>query len=195
MNKEGFTKVPVGLRLSDGRTEYKHRRFKDVLAFLHDRYGDKYLKLELGPGRKQSLLTHPSIGLNPSADPVADIFWDLNNGIPLPGDCIDEIYSNQTLEHIKRENFIFLMNEMWSVMKVGGVMEHCVPEYTSSAAVGDPTHYNMFSRDSFRYFCIRNDGTMFTDRFSDYGITCRFMMESQEVRPGLDITVRMVKLK
>lgn len=173
-----------------GTGRYSQKR---VLKFLRERYGGE-IALELGPGRKQEKLPHATIGLNESADPMSDIYADLNYGLPfLPDECIREIHSNQTLEHIKRENFIHLMNEMWRVLVPGGIMEHNVPDYRSPWAWGDPTHFNVFTPKSFQYFCQREDGTPFVERFSDYGIKCNFIMINQFVRIGLDIVVQMRK--
>jgi len=165
------------------------RVFDDIVARKRlDR-----IVVELGPGRKST--GHESeiwIGLDPSADYHCDIYYDLEFGIPLPDESVDLIKSNQFLEHISRDSFIYFMNETWRVLKNGGAAEHCVPHFLSPWAFGDPTHRNWFSEKSFDYFCLRG-GEPFVDRFSDYGIRTRFVLDNMVVRRGLDISVRLVK--
>ena len=147
---------------------------EELLRFLVLRYGS-YLSLELGPGRGKGRLA--GIGLSERADPAADIWIDLNLGIPLPGECVDEIYSNQFLEHLRKERQVFFWNEMWRVLKHDGKMEHHVPHYLSPHAVGDPTHNTMYSETSFQYYCLDQSGRPFVESFSDYGITARFVLD------------------
>lgn len=164
-----------------------------MLAFIHRKYGSGYTKLELGPGKIKNP-SWASIGLSEKADPEADIFANLNSGLYyLPDECIDEIFSNQTLEHIT--NRIYLFNEMWRVLKPGGFCEHWVPHNLSPYACGDPTHtWPPFSEASFQYFCrdVRT-GCPFVEAFSDYGITCAFVLEKHEIRRGIDIHVILRK--
>lgn len=162
-----------------------------LLRLLIERYGSR-VKVELGPGKVKNE-SWGSIGLNGEADPTADIFHDLNEGIPLPDSSVDEFCSNQTLEHIERGRFIFLMNELWRTLKPGGSMSHCVPHYLSPYADGDPTHKNRFTEATFQYFCVDANGNPFVGSFSDYGIACRFVMEKHVVRPRIDIDVTLRK--
>lgn len=163
-----------------------------LLELLYARYGE-YVDIELGPGKSKQ--RPAGIGLNPKADPTADIFHDLNFGIPLPSESVDFIWSNQVLEHIKRENFISLMNDLFRVLKPGAKMEHFVPHYLAPAAFGDPTHMNWFSETSFRYFCIdERTGEPFVEGFSDYGIECRFVQKLHQPRKWVDIHVVLEKL-
>lgn len=164
---------------------------KENTEKLRKKYGD-VIFLELGPGRIDKPRPHATLGLNESADPYCDVYWDLEDGMPFLSESIDIICSNQVLEHISRGNFIYLMNEFWRVLKPGGRMEHCVPDYRSEYAWGDPTHKNIFTPKSFQYFSQRPDGSPFVDSFSDYGIECRFLTLIR-VKPGVSITAEMVK--
>lgn len=152
-------------------------------------------RLELGPGKfLHTMAGTVGIGLNEKSDPGCQIMWDLNNGIPLPDGCVIWIHSNQVLEHIRRENFIHLMNEMWRVMVHGGKMLHCVPHFQSPYSIGDPTHYNQFSEATFQYFSVNPlNGLPFVEDFSDYGIESKFVLDKQEVRPAIDVQVWMSK--
>ena len=163
----------------------------ELLWFLHQRYGGR-LKVEFGPGRRKQKPPWASIGLNMSADPVADIFHDLEEGIPLPANSVATIYSNQFLEHI--EHIIPHMNECWRVLIPGGKVEACVPHRDSPWAVADPTHKRTFVPESFQYFCLdTTTGEPFVDAFSDYGIECAFILERCMTRPRVDIQVILRK--
>jgi len=170
--------------------------YEELLWFLEQRYG-KPLNIEFGPGRQEHRPPWPSIGLNPSADPVADIWHDLDGpaadkvSIPLPSNSVQSIKSNQFLEHISQ--IIPHMNECWRVLVSGGKMEVCVPHRDSPWAVADPTHKRLFVPESFNYFCIGADGNPFVDSFSDYGIRCAFIMEKCVTHPYIDISVVLRK--
>lgn len=189
MNRIAELEGRVGILYPAPATEKEKRRYT---AMLVDKYGE--IELELGPGRiaKEHRRGHATIGLNPSADYFCDIYWNLENGIPLEDESVSSITSNQFLEHISRDRLIFLMNEFWRTLKPGGFMVHSVPIVTSPWAWADPTHRNFFQPNSFLYFSAREDGTPFVENFSDYGIRCAFKT-SMKVRAGVDITVRMVK--
>ena len=169
---------------------------QQLLRLLSIRYGE-YIKLELGPGRigedPWEKAPWATIGLNRSADPHSDIYWDLNWSpcIPLPCRSVDEIHSNQVLEHLKDP--IQIMNEQWRVLKPGGLVYACVPHYLSPYADGDPTHRTRWSETSFQYYCLRDDGTPFVDAFSDYGISCRFILEEHTWQSRVHVTVRLRK--
>jgi SAM-dependent methyltransferase len=168
--------------------------YEGNLARLRESYGH-YIKLELGPGRhgKPPYNKRPwaTLGLRPSSDPHSDIYQDLEYGIPLPAECVDEIYCNQVLEHIR--SLIFLMNDCWRVLKPGGFLEACVPHWLSESAWGDPTHVRAFTKTSFQYFCLDDHGKPFVDAFSDYGIECKFILEKNDVRPQIDIVAVLRK--
>ena len=119
--------------------------------------------------------------------------YDLNKGIPLPDSSVDELYSNQFLEHLRKEKQVFFWNEMWRVLKPGTTMEHTVPHYLSPDAVSDPTHFTLYSEHSFQYYCLDKNGRPFVESFSDYGIQCRFEMVRIITNRGVDIKVIMRK--
>lgn len=146
--------------------------------------------LELGAGKHAAALPDRlCVDIEPSEG--IDIVFDLNYGIPLPSESVHTIHSNQVLEHIT--NIIYLFNEMWRVLVPGGTMWHAVPYYAGPHSWGDPQHVRAFTETSFRYYCVRPDGTPFVENFSDYGIQCAFELVGQEVKggnQGLEVTLR-----
>lgn len=175
--------------------EYGEIRDRDkefILQKSIEKYG-KPVSVELGPGRIDKPRDHVTIGLNESADYYCDIYMNLEYGLPFPDESVHSLFSAQLLEHISRERTIFFFNEMHRVLVPGGKMHHVVPHYLSPWAVADPTHKNLYSQHSFRYYCLDADGKPFVDSFSDYGITARFIMEKMEVVDRLEIRVWMRK--
>jgi len=161
--------------------------------FLQIRHGEN-LVLELGPGKKSG--KPAGIGLNACSDPAADVWWDLNHGIPLAPESLSGVYGNQFLEHLYKRSQIYFMNEVWRVLKPGGTAEFWVPHYLSPDADGDPTHYTRFSQNSFRYFCINpTTGEPFVDAFSDYGIESTFILRTNAYRSYVDIHAILEKPK
>lgn len=167
------------------RLQSKIDWWEAATTFLRLRYGDDFI-LEFGPGKNPD--KPAGIGLNACSDPGADIWWDLNHGIPLASESLAGVYGNQFLEHLYKRSQIYFMNEVWRVLKPGGTAEFLVPHYLSPDADGDPTHYTRFSQNSFRYFCINPaTGKPFVDEFSDYGIEPAFILRKNFYRPYVDV--------
>ena len=75
----------------------------------------------------------------------------------------DVVTAFDVLEHIPRNNltdgepsfpFIICMNEIWRVMKVGGIFYSETPCYPMPQSFQDPTHVNIMTEDTLKlYFC------------------------------------------
>lgn len=88
--------------------------------------------------------------------PNIDVVCDLNEGFPfLPDNCVDEIYSHNTLEHI--DNLLFLMDEIHRVLKPTGKKVLFVPHFSNPYYYSDPTHHNYFGFYTFYYFSDDQD--------------------------------------
>ncbi len=82
--------------------------------------------------------------------------------IPFEDNYFDSVSAYDLLEHIPRIlpggvhgtrfPFIELMDEIWRVLKPGGVLFAITPAYPSIAAFQDPTHVNIITKETFRYF-------------------------------------------
>lgn len=95
-----------------------------------------------GPIRRANLVTQP---------------------IPFASDSFDSVSAYDFLEHVPRVMltpdglntrfpFIELMNEIWRVLKPGGLLYALTPVYPSKAAFQDPTHVNIMTVDTHIYF-------------------------------------------
>lgn len=85
-----------------------------------------------------------------------DIVADLTKGIPLIEDnTFDEIFSICMLEQIDRnEDFRFVMNEIWRILKPGGKFLLKVPNALYDCAYQDPFDVRFFNEASWNYFDV-----------------------------------------
>lgn len=83
--------------------------------------------------------------------------------IPFPTSHFDSVSAYDFLEHIPRVSldhvtrtthfpFVDLMNEIWRVLKPGGLFYAVTPVYPHHYAFVDPTHVNVLTPRSSRYF-------------------------------------------
>ena len=86
---------------------------------------------------------------------------DLTRPLPFEDNTFTSISAYDVLEHIPRWEregteirypFIGLMNEISRILKPGGIFLAVTPAYPSHAAFADPTHVNLISRETIRYF-------------------------------------------
>jgi hypothetical protein len=98
------------------------------------------------------------------------------------------------LEHLPDK--IFAMNELWRILRPGGIVEIFVPTTEGSGAFQDPTHVSFWNRRSFLYY---EAGNSYRDRFAErYGIRAKFRVLAEQTEstidgPRLRIVLRAVK--
>lgn len=80
--------------------------------------------------------------------------------IPFSDNFFDYVTAFDFIEHIpriiynpnRRYPFIELMNEIYRVLKPGGIFLSFTPAVPCTAAFGDPTHVNFITEDTFPYY-------------------------------------------
>ncbi len=83
--------------------------------------------------------------------------------IPFDDSYFDSLSAYDFLEHVPRAAldyssattrfpFVELMNEVWRVLKPGGLFYAVTPAYPHEKAFRDPTHVNVLTAKSHRYF-------------------------------------------
>jgi SAM-dependent methyltransferase len=106
-------------------------------------------KLNLGCGTdiREGWINLDIAGLD-GVDVVHDI-----NVLPLPfkSEEFDLILCKDILEHFE---YIPLLKELHRILKPGGVIEICVPHFTSQDNFIDPTHKKLFSFQTFDFFVL-----------------------------------------
>lgn len=89
-----------------------------------------------------------------------DVICDIaRERLPFEDNSVDEIACYEFLEHMgherdnpdKQEALIWVMNEMWRVLKPEGILKGKVPG-TDDGAFADPTHTRYFRPSTFDYF-------------------------------------------
>ncbi len=118
--------------------------------------------LDLGCGNKKRA---GAVGIDFNSRTAADIVHNLNEfPYPLADASFDEIYLDNTLEHLDRP--VRVMEELHRICAPGGRAIVIVPYFRSVWAAIDPTHQHTFSVDSFAYYdpdhiiCQRYDYTL-----------------------------------
>lgn len=114
------------------------------------RHRDKLI-LNLGCGT-----TKPSnhFGIDIQDLPGVDLVADLNDGIPIETATFDIVAAFDFLEHIEPKKNIFIMEEIYRVLKPGGTLEFLVPttDWGGMGAFQDPTHISYWNQMKFKYF-------------------------------------------
>jgi len=114
------------------------------------------------------------IGIDCARTAATGIVRDITRGLPFDDSSIDEIYCDNVLEHIgPNDDFLFVLNEFYRVLKPGGLATIIVPDGRSQAAWQDPTHQRAFVPRSALYW---NQDLPWPKL---YGITANFDVEVQ----------------
>lgn len=113
--------------------------------------------------------------------------------LPYPDSFFDSISAYDFLEHIPRVQlkdngsrlpFIEAMNEIFRVLKPGGIFLALTPAFPKRSAFLDPTHVNFITKDTHNYFTAPNNwGQMYgyTGSFSVIRAGwCNFDLEVKE---------------
>jgi SAM-dependent methyltransferase len=129
---------------------------------------NKSLDLGSGPNPKNPFCAESALGVDIRS-------YDINNDVkkcllgyeslPFNDESFDAVTAYDILEHIPRvassadENnfpFVFLMNEIWRLLRVGGLFYSETPCFPMKEAFQDPTHVNIMTEDTLRlYFAER----------------------------------------
>lgn len=106
-------------------------------------------RLDLGCGSNKP---EGCVGLDKYPYPCVDIVRDIDrHGLPFDSDSVDEVRASHFLEHCY--NLVFVMNEIYRVLKRGGRLTIIVPIVEQgTGAFRDPSHVRYFNKDSFHYF-------------------------------------------
>ena len=125
-------------------------------------------KLNLGCGYSKAS-GYINIDNRPEVEP--DVCCDLVAGLPYEDSTIDEIRAYDFLEHIPILSTISFMDEMWRVLKPGGLLDTLTPDAEhGQAAFMDPTHINFWTEGRWQYFTIPAHRRL-------YGIKANFEVE------------------
>jgi len=122
------------------------------------------MKLDLGCGSRKP---EGYIGVDIKDGLGVNLVADLNKGIPLPDNFAEEVRAHHILEHLDNDKRIFIMGEIWRVLRQEGILDVVVPSTDGRGAFQDPTHKSFWNENSFLYFTEDN-------LRNTYGIQARF---------------------
>ncbi len=98
---------------------------------------------------------------------------------PIADDTFDEIVAYDIIEHLP--DTIRTMEELWRILKPGGVVEFRIPYWNSIHSINDPTHIKLFNENTLGFFDV--DSHLLKTR--PYYSTARFTTESLETTVAL----------
>jgi SAM-dependent methyltransferase len=117
-------------------------------------------------------------------DGVEFVLADLTRPLPFASDTISSFSAYDVLEHIPRWErvegeiqfpFINLMSEIYRCLAPGGIFLGVTPAYPNAEAFQDPTHVNIISKGTIRYFAAPEPWATLTG----YGFVGSFQVISQ----------------
>lgn len=76
--------------------------------------------------------------------------------LPFSDNQLADVYCSHFLEHLDFHENIHLFNEVYRVLRVGGIFEIIVPHGMSYAQVVDLSHKSAWTEDTFGYFTPGN---------------------------------------
>ncbi|AHJ28186.1 class I SAM-dependent methyltransferase [Nodularia spumigena CS-584] len=107
----------------------------------------KFICVDLGCGIHK---TEGFIGVDVFAIDNVDVVADLNGHFPFPDNSIDLVKAHNIIEHLPDR--IHTMNEIWRILKPGGIVDISVPSTDGRGAFQDPTHVSFWNVNSFMYY-------------------------------------------
>lgn len=92
----------------------------------------KDIKLYAGDICDDIHMSEPNLyGLSINKIDNKHIYHDITKKYPLPDNCISSYQAEDVLEHIEIEKVVTVINEIYRILKWGGVFRICLPDYNS----------------------------------------------------------------
>ena len=150
------------------------------------------LSVDLGSGinPRNIFSAKECIGLDIKENKINNVIsCDLSTGnLPFNDSSVDFITAFDFIEHISRTQlsnstlnpFINLMNEVYRVLRSGGVFLSHTPAYPFASAFQDPTHINIITEITFPgYFSVDVKGRWHIPWANQYGFNGKFLFVHQ----------------
>lgn len=122
------------------------------------------MKLNLGCGYNK---TDGFLNIDNRECVKPDIVIDVEKGLPFNDNSIDEVTAKDFLEHIPIGKTVFVIEEIYRVLKNGGIFYSFTPSTDGRGAFQDPTHVSFWNKNSWLYYTI-------DDYRNLYGIKAKF---------------------
>jgi predicted SAM-dependent methyltransferase len=141
------------------------------------------LNLHLGCGDLR-LPNHVNIDIRIST--ATDVVRDVLRGLPYADSTVDTIRSENFLEHLPQSEAIWIMNEMWRVLRPGGIAYHQIPMAGTTVDYQDPTHLSRWHPETFTYFELHHARQRYYPNIKPWTIHVDIILPNQI----LDVTMR-----
>lgn len=141
--------------------------------------GNKVIKLNLGSGFRK---IEGYVNLDNRAVTEPDIVQDIAlDGLPFEDSSVDEVFCRDFLEHVPIGRTIFVVEEIWRVLKKGGKFESLTPstDQGSRGAFQDPTHCSFWNSNSFLYYMDRDYRNLYSIKAEFVGNIETFVANKQ----------------
>lgn len=141
-------------------------------------YRDGYLNVDIGNCKK-------------------DEWLDLENlPYPFEDNSFCEIVMQHTIEHVSRDNFPKLVEELYRITEKNGEILISAPYYLSRNAFTDFTHKNFMTEESFAYFDpthpLRENGKIYNLR-AEFEV--EFRLDNDRFHPEVNIHYKLRPIK
>lgn len=115
---------------------------------------EKVRRVDLGAGtRKKDGFFGIDIDKYEGVDHILDLRF---NPLPFEDRQLEHVYASHFIEHLSFDEAIYLFNEVWRCLKVGGTFEIIVPHALSYAQYSDLSHKSAWTEDTFGHFTPEN---------------------------------------
>lgn len=109
----------------------------------------KGLCLNLGCGYRQY---EGCVNIDIREETKPDLVCDVMQGLPYADNSVDQIRADDFLEHLPIGKVVPVMEEIWRVLKPGGIFESSTPSTDGRGAFQDPTHCSFWNQNSWLYY-------------------------------------------
>ena len=117
---------------------------------------DKYLRksgqlwLDCGCGHHK---TPGAVGMDRRKVEGIDVVHDLAVlPYPFPNELFNRVILSHVMEHLNPKYHVEIVDEIWRILKVGGILALAMPYAGSEGHWQDPTHIKPWNRDTAWYF-------------------------------------------
>ena len=147
-----------------------------------------YLNLGCGLQHKQSTENKTWVNLDNDLRTKPQVLRDVKRGLPFNTGIFSVVYASHFLEHFGGEDFVFIMNEIYRVLKPGGVLQLLSPYYKFHGAWVDPHHKMFFNEHSFEPYWYPSNSSI------AMGVEGFYEPVSLQVAEEMEIRVTMKKI-
>ena len=135
------------------------------------------MKLNLGSGQAK-IEGYINIDNRPEMNP--DLVHDLTERFPFQDNSVEYVRAFDVLEHIPPSKVIFVIEEIWRVLKPGCIFESHTPDAQyGQGAFQDPGHISFWVENSWLYYSQDAHRSL-------YNIKAKFNIESLNRIPSLE---------